>query len=372
MGERFQLKISGEEVNKGLKDFLAQIMEKHAIENIIVPILAPSKNSIFPTLVRDKELLEYAKPVAPVLAVSTATVVSKMTKLSASPKEVVVFLKPCELRALLELAKFKQVTLENLILVSYDCMGAYKPEVYDEEVSEGKNVCDEYASENLMKGVVGEHMRDACTMCKDFHPGDSADITVGFLGTGGEVIVEAGSAKGEKLLADMGLEKIDTGKRDEELEKAGKAREEKWVAAKEATKKEVTGIEALVTYFAKCIDCHNCMGQCPICFCKECFWESPTFEFSPQNFLGWAEKRGAVKLPTDTTFFHLGRLTHMSTSCVACGLCSDACPRDIKVYELFHLVADETQAAFEYKPGRDLEEEAPLVTFKEDELQELG
>lgn len=62
----------------------------------------------------------------------------------------------------------------------------------------------------------------------------------------------------------------------------------------------------------------------------------------------------------------------MSTSCIGCGLCSDACPMDIKVYELFHLVADDTQAAFDYKPGRDLEEEAPLVTFKEDELNELG
>jgi formate dehydrogenase subunit beta len=372
MGERFRLKISGEDANKGLKDFLAQLMEKHAIENVVLPMLVPSKDNVFPTLVKNKELLENARPVAPVLPVSTAAVISRMTKLSASPKEILVFLKPCELRALLELVKFKQVTLENLILVSYDCMGAYTPEAYDEAISAGKNVCDEYATGNLMKGVVGDQMRDACKMCEDFSPTDFADITVGFVGTDSAVIVEGNSAKGKELLSDMGLEKIETAKRDEALENAAKVRKENWESVKEATKKEATGIDALTTYFAKCIDCHNCMGQCPICFCKECFWESPTFEFSPQNFLGWAEKRGGVKLPTDTVFFHVGRLTHMSTSCVACGLCSDACPRDIKVYELFHLVADDTQAAFDYKPGRDLEEEAPLVTFKEDELKELG
>lgn len=372
MGERFRLKISGEDVNKGVKDFLAQLMEKHTIENVIVPILVPSKSNVFPTLVKNKELLENAKPVAPVFPVSTATVVSKMTKLSASPKEILIFLKPCELRALLELAKFKQVTLENLILVSYDCMGAYKPEEYDEAILAGKNVCDEYAAGSLMKGTVDEKMRDACKMCEDFTARNFADITIGFVGTDGVVIVEGNSTKGKELLADMGLEKIEAGKRDEELKKVATERKRKWESAKAITKKEVAGIDALVTYFAKCIDCHNCMGQCPICFCKECFWDSPTFEFSPQNFIGWAEKRGAVKLPTDTVFFHIGRLTHMSTSCVACGLCSDACPRDIKVYELFHLVADDTQAAFDYKPGRDLEEEAPLVTFKEDELKELG
>jgi hypothetical protein len=65
MGERFRLAISGKDVNKGLKDFLAQIMEKHAIENVIVPMLVPSKDNVFPTLVRSKELLENAKPVAP-------------------------------------------------------------------------------------------------------------------------------------------------------------------------------------------------------------------------------------------------------------------------------------------------------------------
>lgn len=372
MGERFQLKISGEDINKGLKDFLAQLMEKHAIEHIIVPMLVPSKHNVFPTLVKQKGLLEHARPVAPVLSVSTATVVSRMTRLSATPEKVLVFLKPCELRALLELAKFKQAVLDNLVLVSYDCMGAYKPDAYEEAVSAGKSVCDEHASGQLLKGTVGEVMRDACKMCVDFSPGDGCDIAVGFVGTDGAVVAEGKSAKGTEMLGAMDLDKTEAGKREGALEKAAKERAEKWESAKQATRKEVTGIDGLVTYFAKCIDCHNCMGQCPICFCKECFWESPTFEFSPQNFLGWAEKRGGVKLPTDTIFFHIGRLTHMSTSCVACGLCSDACPRDIKVYELFHLVADETQAAFDYKPGRDLEEEAPLVTFKEDELQELG
>lgn len=372
MGERFLLKISAEEVNKGIKDFLVQIMENKEIEYTIVPILVPSKDNVFPTLVKKKELLEYAKPVAPVLPVSTATVVSRMTKLMASPKEILVFLKPCELRAMLELAKFKQINLDKLILISFDCMGAYKPDTFDEAIATGKNIFDEYEAESLMKGTVLEGIRDACKMCEDFSPTDFADISIGFIGTDGSVLVEGNTRRGQELLVDMGLEKVEMAKRDEALEKEKEERRKRWKQVKEKTKKEVTGIDALAAYFSKCIDCHNCMSQCPICFCKECFWESPTFEFSPQNFLSWAEKRGAVKLPTDTVFFHLGRLTHMSTSCVACGLCSDACPRDIGVYELFHLVADETQAAFNYKAGRNLEEEAPMVTFKEDELQELG
>jgi formate dehydrogenase subunit beta len=372
MGDRFLLKIDGENVNKGLKDFLLKIMEKDKIDNIILPTLIPSKDNIFPALIKRKELLENAKPVAPVLPVSTASMVSRITKMSPSPEKILVFLKPCELRALLELAKFKQISLENLLLVSFDCMGVYETDSYQEAVTSGKNVCDEYASNSLLKGVQEENVRDACKMCEYFYPMDFADISVGFIGVEGGMAVEGGTDKGKEILNSLDLEKTDAKERDSKIEKMIEERKILWGKRKEEVKKEISGIEGFSTYFAKCINCHNCMSQCPICFCKECFWESPTFEFTPLNFLGWAKKRGAVKLPTDTVFFHLGRLTHMSTSCVACGLCSDACPKDIDVYELFHLVADDTQAAFEYKPGRDIEEEAPLTTFKEDELKDLG
>ncbi|RLG69394.1 MAG: formate dehydrogenase, partial [Methanobacteriota archaeon] len=63
---------------------------------------------------------------------------------------------------------------------------------------------------------------------------------------------------------------------------------------------------------------------------------------------------------------------HMVTSCVGCGLCSSVCPMDIDVALAFQAVAEEVQALFDYVPGRDLEEPAPVQTFKADEFIELG
>jgi formate dehydrogenase subunit beta len=88
--------------------------------------------------------------------------------------------------------------------------------------------------------------------------------------------------------------------------------------------------------------------------------------------MGWASRRGALRMPTDTLLFHLTRMNHMATSCVGCGLCSEACPNDIPVSRLFRLVGARTQAALEYLPGRSLDDELPLTTFREDEFQELG
>ena len=85
----------------------------------------------------------------------------------------------------------------------------------------------------------------------------------------------------------------------------------------------------------------------------------------------WADRKGAVKMPTDTTFYHLTRLAHMSTACVGCGQCSNACPNDIPVMELFRTVAEKSQAACDYAAGRQLDERPPLSIFREDEFPEV-
>jgi formate dehydrogenase subunit beta len=76
-------------------------------------------------------------------------------------------------------------------------------------------------------------------------------------------------------------------------------------------------------------------------------------------------------MPTDTVFFHLTRLAHMSTACVGCGQCSNACPNDIPVMELFRSAAQKTQAAFDYEAGRDPNEPPPLAVFQEKEFSAM-
>jgi formate dehydrogenase subunit beta len=92
---------------------------------------------------------------------------------------------------------------------------------------------------------------------------------------------------------------------------------------------------------------------------------------TPAQYLGWAKRKGAVKMPTDTAFYHLTRLAHMSTACVGCGQCSNACPNDVPVMELFRMLSARTQAAFDYHPGIRIEDRPPLAVFKEDEYQDV-
>jgi formate dehydrogenase subunit beta len=139
----------------------------------------------------------------------------------------------------------------------------------------------------------------------------------------------------------------------------------------EATRQATDSIEKLAAYFAGCVNCYNCRVACPVCYCKECVFLTDVFNHEPAQYLRWARRKGAIKLPTDTVFYHLTRLTHMSTACVGCGQCTNACPNDIPVMEVFRMVARDTQQAFEYTAGRNPAEAPPLSEFREEEFQEV-
>jgi formate dehydrogenase subunit beta len=134
----------------------------------------------------------------------------------------------------------------------------------------------------------------------------------------------------------------------------------------------MSGMDRLLSVFATCIGCHNCMKVCPICYCRECFFESPTFEDGAESYIKKARRRGSIEMPTDTMLFHLTRMNHMVTSCVGCGMCEQACPSSIPLLKIFKTVGHQVQQVFEYVPGRSIKEEIPLTTFKEDELHEVG
>jgi formate dehydrogenase subunit beta len=110
---------------------------------------------------------------------------------------------------------------------------------------------------------------------------------------------------------------------------------------------------------------------CPVCYCKECVFTTDVFDHEPSQYLRWARRKGKIKMPTDTTFYHITRIAHMSTACVGCGQCSNACPNDVPVMELFRTLARRTQKAFDYAAGRSLEEKPPLSEFRENEFKEV-
>jgi formate dehydrogenase subunit beta len=108
-----------------------------------------------------------------------------------------------------------------------------------------------------------------------------------------------------------------------------------------------------------------------VCYCTTCVFTTDTFRHEPFQYLQWARRKGVVKMPTDTLFFHLTRMAHMSCACVGCGQCTNACPNDIPVSDLFTFVAEGAQTAFGYAAGMDLSQAPPMSGFEAEEYEEV-
>jgi len=190
--------------------------------------------------------------------------------------------------------------------------------------------------------------------------------------TSRQILVQALTDKGSRLLEDLDFatteEPASRRKEIDRLISEKTAFRDKMFADVE---NKINSLEKLNAYLAGCVNCYNCRVACPVCYCRECVFVTDVFDHEPNQYLQWARKKGAVKMPTDTLLYHITRLAHMSTACVGCGQCTNACPNDIEVMPLFRMIAHKTQQAFDYEAGRNLEEKPPLSEFKEDEFAEI-
>jgi formate dehydrogenase subunit beta len=114
------------------------------------------------------------------------------------------------------------------------------------------------------------------------------------------------------------------------------------------------------------------MKACPVCYCKECLFESSVFDLEGNKYMSKAKGKGAFKTPTDSLLFHITRFNHMMLSCVQCGLCEQACPSNIPLMDIISEIADNSQGEFDYEPGKDLEDPLPMVVYREEEFQDVG
>ncbi len=376
MSKTAKIDVKDQNLLGALRQFLKAVLDQEAIHAVLVPWRLPMKNMVMPTLITDPERLERVDPLSPAFPMNGAKVVSRLTR-KATGRKVAAMMRPCEIRAFVELVKLKQARMEDLLIIGTDCLGALTNQDYFKWVGDDMDQATQTFYTAVLSGK-GEGLGDvslapACQVC-EFPVPAGADLAVGLFGvnTSDELLIEAQTPQGEAFLEALGLAGAEapSGRQqsiDKLVAERTAARDEMFVRTREAT----DSLEKLTRYLANCVNCYNCRVACPVCYCRECVFVTDVFDHEPLQYLLWASRKGAIKMPTDTVFYHITRLAHMSTACVGCGQCSNACPNDIPVMELFRTVAHQTQRAFEYEAGRNVDEAPPLTQFKEKEFEEV-
>lgn len=376
MAKTAQIEVKNQDILGALRGFFKTVLGHEQISAILVPWRLPGTNAVMPTLITDPQRLDDADPLSPYFAVNTARIVSRLTR-KASGAKIAALLRPCEIRAFVELVKLKQARAEDLVIIGIDCLGAMPNREFLRWVGRaGEDPTSTFYRAALSGSAADGDPIDLASACKACEQpvAAGADIAIGLFGveTASRLLVQAVTSAGESLLAGLKLsvaeEPPSRAKAIEKRVGAAAAFRDRMLAQ---TRAATDNLGKLSAYLAACINCYNCRVACPVCYCRECVFVTDVFDHEPSQYLSWAQRKGAVKMPSDTVFYHLTRMAHMSTACVGCGQCSNACPNDIPLLELFAAVADRTQAAFDYRAGRSLEEKPPLTEFKENEFTEV-
>ncbi|MDD9301686.1 MAG: formate dehydrogenase [Desulfobacter sp.] len=354
-----------------LKTLMKTMMEKKIVDALVLPVRQPDKISVMPSLIASPEEIDDAVFLSPCFYINAARMVSRLSFKKAG-KKTAVWLRPCEISAFIELEKLNQASWEELIIMGMDCPMALERDAFQTYMKNGGAKENDWAA-RVFADPCNPDLAPArsCSVCTSPLP-DHADLGFFFYANSGEkgLVIEGATPKGEEVLEKCALKEASLpGEREPMVAQLIKTREAAFESMAEKVTQETDSLDKLGQFFGACINCYNCCNVCPVCYCRECVFNTDVFSHEPIQYHQWADKWGKIKLPSDTLFYHLTRLAHMSHACVGCGQCTQACPANIPVATLFSTVAKQVQKAFDYHPGSD--DPPPFSVFNAQEYPEV-
>ncbi len=305
----------------------------------------------------------------------------------ASKLKLAVAVKPCDARAIIELAKRTQINLDNLLLIGLNCTGTLptvnakmmmkeKFEVDPADVV-GEDIEDNAFTITLKDGSEkkedlakleeqGYGRRENCRRCEINIP-VMADIACGKWGTSKKetTFIEVCSDKGSEFMQTAingGCITVEPPS-DASIDARKKKDQAAIELAKQWQEKDFSKLEEMsseerfshwFTQFSHCIKCYGCRDACPICYCKDCFLEADRGYITPGE------------IPPDV-MFPMVRVAHVMDSCVNCGQCEDVCTMDVPISLLIFSLNKKVSDIFKYEPGMDVTQLPPMRSTTDEE-----
>lgn len=310
-------------------------------EHLVLGFARPSGNArhrIFKGNVQNFSLLN------PIFDVNGALYLRRLFSKGA---KVLLILRPCEIRAYMELTKLTQVERESIIAVSVDCFGAVASKSKPENLPADINGLKEYFE-------APDSSRPACAGCRE-HRGVVGDAGIR-IDEEGRLWAAAYTPKGEEFIDLIEGSMTDMPKM--------------LLPEAPANEKFQTDMRRFSKDFENCIMCKNCRDMCPVCYCIDCVFSGDEYLPKGDALLNKVFRTGSTDMPHGKEIFHLIRMFHVSQVCVGCGSCEEACPQSIPLTRYFKGVSERLQGLFLYQSGRSFDEVIPYLTFQEDELRD--
>lgn len=330
---------------RAVREFLKTLWMSCDLDGMIVSSIVKRPGQQSPGILISPGELDQFNPFRPLMEVNTAKYLPDLLRQNSEGHFGVV-LRPCEMRAVIEMVKRDSLALERLLTICIDCLGTYPAEEYEWRASR-KGSPQVLAREGLhfahMGGIVAYRYRSACQMCTSPRAG-GAHLNLGLLGlpVRQHILIEARDVITAEWLQ---LDQIADREAEPQLAEQHERTLAKMVERNGRTRERITqgladilprDVGSLIEQFETCGACQECMKSCPICAV-----DSP--------------RRGAAGkyLREDITSWML--------SCAGCGMCEQACPHHLPLSAIFHYIKEQLAQSYGYTPGLSISEPLPLM-----------
>jgi len=303
------------------------------------------------TYIIDPEQLSLVNPFKPVMSINTARMVPPLLS-EHSNTRLGAILRPCELRALIEMTKHSPIALENLLTISIDCLGTFSPEEYRWRARRKESITREALPDTMSQetlqfarqgGITAYRFRPACQVCES--PGaQGADLNIKVIGLPVRQMLLL-ETRDEDATERLGVSSIIDSVPELQIIQQNERTLAKAVERHRRSMERITqslgeilpqGVEELITQLENCGSCQACMNVCPIC----------SIDAPRRDKEGHYSKESVIR---------------WLVSCAGCGMCEQACPNHLPLSTIFGYIRNKLDEELDYTPGQSTEELLPVL-----------
>lgn len=345
------LHVRDENTIKTLQGFLMAWWQQVGLDAMLVPVELPDHGGVSPQVILEPSELSNVNPFAPVMLANTATMIQDFVR-DHPNQHLAVILRPCELRAMIELRKrhricYQQVyggnDQESLVVIGVDCPGTFSQVAYAQHLVSHQNngeIIHVGLSYGQQANYIPYEVRQTCQMCDS--PGPiGADLVIGTIGIepeGNLLMI----ARNEDVDTTLRLEYVtDSIASESQVEfremmvgKLVDKRAEKRSALMQSQllPEDFTATLAL---FARCTLCADCLDACPL------------YDGELAGMLGAGDGRQSGW----ALLSELIRVSRWLASCSGCGMCRESCENGIPLTQIVTMLSHRIQSELHYRPG---------------------